>query len=256
MHAERTAGIMDDGHDQELTDEFDDLESQPALDPAATGADVDADMSDVAATLDRLPEPDRAPEPDGLTEEVAESESSESVEDESRPQWYVVHCYSGYENKVKKNLEHRAESMGMQTHILEVIVPTEEQIELREGQRRIVEKRIYPGYVLVRMLLDEESWYVVRNTPGVTGFVGIGNKPTPLRQDEVDRIMRRMEAEEPVAQVKVKIGDKVRIVEGSFADFHGTVDEVYPDKGKARVLVSFFNRETPIEVDLLQIERL
>ena len=144
----------------------------------------------------------------------------------------------------------------MTTHILEVIVPTEEQVELKEGQRRVVERRIYPGYVLVKMILDEESWYVVRNTPGVTGFVGIGNKPTPLRQEEVDRIMRRMEAEEPVAQVKVKVGDKVRIVEGNFLDFTGTVDEVYPDKGKARVLVSFFNRETPVEVDLLQIERL
>jgi transcriptional antiterminator NusG len=183
-------------------------------------------------------------------------EEPEAKVDESLAQWYVVHCYSGYENKVKKNLEHRAESMGMLTHILEVIVPTVEQVELRDGQRRIVEKRIYPGYVLVKMILDEESWYVVRNTPGVTGFVGIGNKPTPLRQEEVDRIMRRMEAEEPVPQVKVQTGDKVRIVEGSFLDFHGTVDEVYPDKGKARVLVSFFNRETPIEVDLLQIERL
>jgi transcriptional antiterminator NusG len=182
-----------------------------------------------------------------------ELETREDAEDQ--PQWYVVHCYSGYENKVKKNLEHRIESMGMQNRINEVIVPTEDQIELREGQRRVVPKRIYPGYVLVQMILDEESWYVVRNTPGVTGFVGIGNKPTPLRQEEIDRIMRRMEAEEPVAQVKVKAGDKVRIIEGSFTDFSGTVDEVYPDKGKARVLVSFFNRETPIEVDLLQIER-
>ncbi len=191
------------------------------------------------------PYEDQAPEDDGAEETR-----------EVKPAWYVVHCYSGYENKVKKNLEHRAESMGMTTHILEVIVPTEEQVELKEGQRRVVERRIYPGYVLVRMILDEESWYVVRNTPGVTGFVGIGNKPTPLRQEEVDRIMRRMEAEEPVAPVKVKVGDKVRIVEGNFLDFTGTVDEVYPDKGKARVLVSFFNRETPVEVDLLQIERL
>lgn len=185
---------------------------------------------------------------------VEEPGQAESVAD--KPQWYVVHCYSGYENKVKKNLEHRIESMGMASRINEVIVPTEEQVELRDGQRRVVERRIYPGYVLVEMILDEESWYVVRNTPGVTGFVGIGNKPTPLRQEEVDRIMRRMEAEEPVAEVKVKAGDKVRIVEGSFTDFHGTVDEVYADKGKARVLVSFFNRETPIEVDLLQIEKL
>jgi transcriptional antiterminator NusG len=203
---------------------------------------VDADVSGIPVQMDEPVEDQPAEEP-------------EAESDANKPQWYVVHCYSGYENKVKKNLEHRAESMGMTGHIHDVIVPTEEQIELKDGHRRVVEKRIYPGYVLVRMIMDEESWYVVRNTPGVTGFVGIGNKPTPLRQDEVDRIMRRMEAEEPVAQVKVKVGDKVRIVEGSFTDFHGTVDEVYPDKGKARVLVSFFNRETPIEVDLLQIER-
>jgi len=203
---------------------------------------VDADVSGIPVQMDEPVEDQPAEEP-------------EAESDANKPQWYVVHCYSGYENKVKKNLEHRAESMGMTGHIHDVIVPTEEQIELKDGHRRVVEKRIYPGYVLVGMIMDEESWYVVRNTPGVTGFVGIGNKPTPLRQDEVDRIMRRMEAEEPVAQVKVKVGDKVRIVEGSFTDFHGTVDEVYPDKGKARVLVSFFNRETPIEVDLLQIER-
>jgi transcription termination/antitermination protein NusG len=189
-------------------------------------------------------------------EDVVAEETEEAATDESSPQWYVVHCYSGYENKVKKNLEHRSASMAMQHRILEVVVPTEEQVELRDGQRRVVERRIYPGYVLVKMILDEESWYVVRNTPGVTGFVGIGTKPTPLRQEEVDRIMRRMEAEEPVPQVKVKAGDRVRIVEGSFVDFSGVVDEVYPDKGKARVLVSFFNRETPIEVDLLQIERM
>jgi transcription termination/antitermination protein NusG len=197
--------------------------------------------------------PARVSEP---VEDVPTDEPETTASDGNAPQWYVVHCYSGYENKVKKNLEHRIESMGMASRINEVIVPTEEQVELRDGQRRVVERRIYPGYVLVQMILDEESWYVVRNTPGVTGFVGIGNKPTPLRQEEVDRIMRRMEAEEPVAEVKVKAGDKVRIVEGSFVDFHGTVDEVYADKGKARVLVSFFNRETPIEVDLLQIDKL
>jgi transcription termination/antitermination protein NusG len=221
-----------------------------------TGSEYDQDRASYGAGESDAPKPslgadepyeDRAPEDEeGEREETAQIKAA----------WYVVHCYSGYENKVKKNLEHRAESMGMTSHILEVIVPTEEQIELKEGQRRVVERRIYPGYVLVKMILDEESWYVVRNTPGVTGFVGIGNKPTPLRQEEVDRIMRRMEAEEPVAQVKVKVGDKVRIVEGNFLDFTGTVDEVYPDKGKPRVLVSFFNRDTPVEVDLLQIERL
>ena len=228
------------------TDPMDDYEQQPALD--------DSGASDVASSYAGAAD---EPYEDQLPIELSDEGAAEGSEpDAAKPQWYVVHCYSGYENKVKKNLEHRAESMGMQSYILEVIVPTEEQVELRDGQRRVVERRIYPGYVLVQMLLDEESWYVVRNTPGVTGFVGIGNKPTPLRQEEVDRIMRRMEAEEPVAQVKVKVGDKVRIVEGSFRDFNGTVDEVYADKGKARVLVSFFNRETPIEVDLLQIERL
>jgi transcriptional antiterminator NusG len=227
---------MHDSRDLEPENQVDPIEDQDGV--------ADSGAPDDLIVLD-LPSGDQVPD-----------ETDTGGTDENGPQWYVVHCYSGYENKVKKNLEHRAESMGMLSHILEVIVPTEEQIELRDGQRRVVEKRIYPGYVLVRMLLDEESWYVVRNTPGVTGFVGIGTKPTPLRQDEVDRIMRRMEAEEPVAQVKVKTGDKVRIIEGSFMDFHGTVDEVYPDKGKARVLVSFFNRETPIEVDLLQIERV
>lgn len=226
---------MDNWRDEDPEDE---LERQPESN--SYGA---ADDQPIVAGADDEPIEDQLPD------DAAE-------DDETRPQWYVVHCYSGYENKVKKNLEHRIESMKMHERIYDVIVPTEEQIELRDGQRRIVERRIYPGYVLVRMRLDEESWYVVRNTPGVTGFVGIGNKPTPLRQEEVDRIMRRMEAEEPVAEVKVKAGDKVRIVEGSFVDFNGTVDEVYPDKGKARVLVSFFNRETPIEVDLLQIERL
>ncbi len=204
------------------------------------------DSYGIAGNVKRADEPGEEMPPDDVG----------PAETQARPQWYVVHCYSGYENKVKKNLEHRIESMGMANRIHEVIVPTEEQIELRDGKRRIVERRIYPGYVLVQMILDEESWYVVRNTPGVTGFVGIGNKPTPLRPEEVERIMRRMEAEEPVAEVKVKAGDKVRIIEGSFTDFHGTVDEVYADKGKARVLVSFFNRETPIEVDLLQIEKL
>ncbi len=222
---------MDDWQDSEPRDEFG---------PSSTDERVPLGMP-----------VDEEPAEDTLTDETETREA-----DQTQPQWYVVHCYSGYENKVKKNLEHRSASMAMQARILDVVVPTEEQVELRDGQRRVVERRIYPGYVLVKMILDEESWYVVRNTPGVTGFVGIGTKPTPLRQEEVDRIMRRMEAEEPVAQVKVKAGDRVRIVEGSFVDFSGVVDEVYPDKGKARVLVSFFNRETPIEVDLLQIERM
>jgi transcriptional antiterminator NusG len=170
--------------------------------------------------------------------------------------WYVIHSYSGYENKVKKNLEHRIESMDMQDKIFQVVVPTEEEIELKDGQRRVVERRVFPGYVLVQMIMDEQSWYVVRNTPNVTGFVGMGNKPTALPDDEVKRIMRQLESEEPKIKVDFKVGQKVRIVEGAFAEFTGIVQELHPDKGRARVMVSFFNRDTPVDVDVLQLEKV
>lgn len=173
-----------------------------------------------------------------------------------QPQWYVIHSYSGYENKVKKNLEHRIESMGMADKIFQVVVPTEEEIELKDGHRRIVERRVFPGYVLVQMILDEQSWYVVRNTPNVTGFVGMGNKPTPLPDEEVKRIMHKLESEEPKIKVDFKVGQKVRITEGAFAEFTGIVQELFPDKGRARVMVSFFNRDTPVDVDFLQLEKV
>ena len=170
--------------------------------------------------------------------------------------WYVVHCYSGYENKVKHNLEQRIESMGMANQIFQVIVPTEEEIEVKEGKRRTVERRVFPGYILVQMLMNDDSWYVVRNTPGVTGFVGMGNKPTPLRPEEVSGILKRMEAEAPKVKVTFKPGQKVRIVDGPFNDFMGTVDEINMDKAKVRVMVSFFGRETPVELDFLQVEKM
>lgn len=174
----------------------------------------------------------------------------------SQRQWYVVHGYSGYENRVKKNLEQRIESMGMQDKIFQVIVPTEEEIEIRGGERRVVERRVFPGYILVEMMMDETSWYVVRNTPGVTGFVGSGNRPAPLSAEEVDKIMKRIEAAEPTIKVSFKVGQKVRLTDGAFADFVGLVDELYPEKGRARVLVSMFGRDTPLEVDLLHLERV
>jgi transcriptional antiterminator NusG len=208
------------------------------------------------------------PEVDVLEEEAAvsevpadeESPDSEADEEETAPrpegtEWYVIHSYSGYENKVQKNLYHRIESMGMQDKIFQVVVPTEEEVELRDGQRRTVERRVFPGYILVEMLLDEDSWYVVRNTPGVTGFVGSGNKPTPLHQEEVDKIIKRMDAEVPKIKVSFKIGQKVRIVEGPFEDFTGTVDDIDIERARVRVLVNFFGRETPIELDFLQVER-
>ena len=170
-------------------------------------------------------------------------------------EWYVVHCYSGMETRVKRNLEHRIESMGMEDRVFAVVVPTEEQIELKDGERRVVERRVFPGYILVQMILDDESWSAVRNTPGVTGFVGIGNRPTPLSSAEVDHIMSRIEASQPRVQVDFKPGDKVRITEGAFADFHGTVEEIDIERGKVRILVSIFGRETPVEVDFLQVER-
>lgn len=170
--------------------------------------------------------------------------------------WYVVHCYSGYENKVRHGIEQRIETMGMAEKIFDVVVPTEEEIEIKDGKRRTVEKRVFPGYILVQMLLSEESWYVVRNTPGVTGFVGMGNEPTPLRPDEVAKIMNRMEAEAPKVKFDYQIGEKVRIGSGPFADFIGTVSEIDADRAKVRVMVSFFGRETPVELDFMNVDKV
>ncbi len=169
--------------------------------------------------------------------------------------WFVIHSYAGYENKVQKNLLYRIESMEMQNQIFQVVVPTEEEVELKDGVRRITERRIYPGYILVEMVMNEDSWYVVRNTPGVTGFVGSGNEPIPLRDEEVNRILKQMEAEAPKIKVNFKVGQKVRIVEGPFEDFTGMVDAIDLDRARVRVLVNFFGRETPVELDFLQVER-
>ena len=174
---------------------------------------------------------------------------------ESEKQWYVVHCYSGYENKVRHAIEQRIETMGMRDKIFDVIVPTEEEIEVKEGKRRTVEKRVFPGYILVEMKMDEDSWYVVRNTPGVTGFVGMGNDPTPLRPEEVKQIMERMTEDAPKVKVTFKIGQKVRIVDGPFNDFIGTVADIDQDKSKVRVMVNFFGRDTPVELDFLEVEK-
>ena len=171
------------------------------------------------------------------------------------PAWYVIHCYSGYENKVRHNLEQRIETMGMKDKVFDVVVPTQEEIEVRDGKRRTVERHIFPGYVLVNMLLSEESWFVVRNTPGVTGFVGMGNMPTPLRQEEVAQILKRMEAEAPTVKVSFKVGERVRIIDGPFNDFRGVVSEIDMERTKVRVMVSFFGRETPVELDFLQVEK-
>ena len=195
--------------------------------------------------------------PGFLDSEVAAEDAfaEEIQEEEDGRAWYVVHCYSGYENKVRHNLEQRIETMGMKDKIFDVVVPTEEEIEVKEGKRRTVERRVFPGYILVNMILSEESWYVVRNTPGVTGFVGMGNTPTPLRPEEVAQIIKRMEAEAPRIKVTFKPGERVRIVDGPFNDFRGTVDEIDMERAKVRVMVNFFGRETPVELDFLQVEK-
>jgi transcriptional antiterminator NusG len=171
------------------------------------------------------------------------------------PAWYVIHCYSGYENKVRHNLEQRIETMGMKDKIFDVVIPTQEEIEVRDGKRRTVERHIFPGYVLVNLALSEESWFVVRNTPGVTGFVGMGNSPTALRPEEVNQIIKRMEAEAPTVKVAYKVGERVRIVDGPFNDFRGNVADIDMQRTKVRVMVNFFGRETPVELDFLQVEK-
>jgi transcriptional antiterminator NusG len=188
-------------------------------------------------------------------EAVAEVMEPEPLEPQDDRAWYVVHCYSGYENKVKFNLEQRIDTMQMQDQIFQVVVPTEDEMEVRDGKRKIIERRVFPGYLLVQMILTDDSWYVVRNTPGVTGFVGMGNEPTPLRPEEVQAIMRRMEAEAPKIKVTFKQGQKVRIIDGPFNEFIGVVDEIDMERAKVRVLVSFFGRETPVELDFLQVEK-
>ncbi len=185
-----------------------------------------------------------------LRERLSERSGSGSLD-----KWFVVHTYSGHEAKVKKNLESRIESMDMGEKIFEVIVPTEEEIEIHNGQRRTVNRKTYPGYVLVRMLMDDDSWYVVRNTPGVTSFVGMGTKPTPLDEREVNIIKNQMVAEAPKMKLSLAVGDSVKIVDGPFQDFEGRIDEVNEEKGRVKVLVSFFGRETAVELDFLQVTR-
>lgn len=203
------------------------------------------------------PPEDKNLDPELKREEMQQKEGAEVTlpQGEVERSWYVIHCYSGYENKVRHNLEQRIETMGMKDRIFDVVIPTQEEIEVKDGKRRVVERHVFPGYVLVNMILSEESWYVVRNTPGVTGFVGMGTAPTALRPEEVSQILKRMEAEVPHVKVTFKMGERVRIVDGPFNDFRGTVSEIDMERNKVRVMVNFFGRETPVELDFLQVEK-
>lgn len=218
--------------------------------PEETG-EIPAPVEDAAAeSFDDVAEDLEAEE---LQSSAAEDINADADDDRA---WYVIHCYSGYENKVRHNLEQRIETMGMKDQIFDVVIPTQEEIEVRDGKRRSIERHVFPGYVLVNMRMSEESWYVVRNTPGVTGFVGMGNDPIPLRPEEVSQILRRMEAEAPTIKVTYKPGEKVRIIDGPFNDFPGVVDEIDMDRSKVRVMVNFFGRSTPVELDFLQVEKM
>ena len=170
--------------------------------------------------------------------------------------WYAVHTYAGYEDAVARNLRQRIESLGMEDQIFQVIVPTEKKIKIKGGKRRVEEEKIYPGYVLVEMIVTDASWYVVRNTPRVTGFVGSGTTPTSLSKEEIDQLFSRMGKDEPTHKIDVGIGDPVRISDGPFKDFEGKVSEVDEARGKVKVLVSMFGRETPVELDFLQVKKL
>ena len=181
--------------------------------------------------------------------------------DETKPnkedaRWYTIHTYAGYENAVERNLKQRIESLGMESKIFDVVVPTEKKIKVKSGKRVVEEEKIYPGYILVRMIVDDDSWFVVRNTPRVTGFVGAGNTPVPMEQSEVDSLMKRMIAEVPKHHIDLVKDDQVVIADGPFKDLEGKVGEIDESRGKVKVLVSMFGRETPVELDFLQVRKL
>lgn len=177
------------------------------------------------------------------------------ISDET-PRWYAIHTYSGYEENVVRNLKQRIESMDMEDRIFDVLIPTEKQIRIKNGKRKVVTEKIFPGYVLVRMIVTDESWYVVRNTPNVTGFIGSGTTPTPVSDQEMEYLQKRMGLEEPKYKIDLTEGTPVRIVDGPFKNFEGKITEVDEERGKIKVLVTIFGRETPVELDFLQIKKI
>ena len=234
----------------DLQNEINPEEEITSVEPEETAAS----QLEEGALDEQLNSPAASAAPDTDLELPVSAQETEKETDNQRA-WYVIHCYSGYENKVRHNLEQRIETMGMKDMIFDVVIPTQEEIDVKDGKRRTVERHVFPGYVLVELILSEESWYVVRNTPGVTGFVGMGNDPTPLRPEEVNQILKRMEEVAPHIKVSFKVGERVRIIDGPFNDFRGTVSEIDMDRSKVRVMVNFFGRETPVELDFLQVEK-
>jgi len=214
--------------------------------------------ADVLAEETGTMEAEPAETSDGAVETEERPRPARNAKDD-RKKWFVIHTYSGYENKVKANLERRIHSMGMQDKIFRVLVPMEDEVEFKDGKRKITPKKVFPGYVLVEMDMDDQSWYVVRNTSGVTGFVGspgAGEKPVPLQDKEVKTILKQMGIETPKLKIDFKKGDRVKVTSGPFFDFTGIVDEIQPEKEKVRALISIFGRETPVELEFYQIEKV
>src|SRR3990167_6620528 len=191
-----------------------------------------------------------------LQAEEENAEESKIQKQTGQRGWYVIHTYSGYEEQVSENLKQRIESLSMEDKIFKVLVPKEKQIEIKNGKRKTVEKKIFPGYVLVKMIVTEASWYVVRNTPNVTGFIGSGTVPVPIADSEMDTIKKRMRVEEPKHKIDLRMGDLVHINDGPFKDYDGAVSEIDESRGKIKVLVSIFGRETPVELDFLQVKKV
>ncbi len=239
-------------------DEPEEPQPAPQAGEPPVGVLVPPETDSAPPPATEAPSPPAPPSAEGTVEAPPGEEGVEAppAEGVTTRRWYVIHTYSGYENKVRTNLERRVASMAMQEKIFRVLVPTEDEIEIKDGKRRIAKKKIFPGYVLVEMIMDDDSWYVVRNTPGVTGFVGSGTKPLPLQDKEVKAILRQLVDETPKFRITYQKGSTVRINSGPFMDFSGVVDEIFPEKEKVRVLVSIFGRETPVELDFAQVEKI
>jgi len=193
---------------------------------------------------------------DQPTTQITEEKKQEMTQATADAKWYIVHTYSGHENKVSRTLRQRAETMGFDKQIVDIIVPTRDTIKVSQGKKESVKEKIFPGYVLVKMVLSDETWLLVRTTQGVTAFIGASNKPTPISEKEVEAIQQFMQLEEPTYKAAFSVGEAVKIVDGPFADFLGTVESIDEAKGKIRVLVSIFGRETPVELDFLQVNKL
>lgn len=246
----------------------DDTQNKPIDNKDAEASDLNA--ADATTKDTQVQETLKKAEPSKQEEEITEeklsvaksafggpSSPSDNVSTASdAAKWYIVHTYSGHENKVAKSLHQRVESMGFENRIFDIIVPTRDTVRVSQGKKENVKEKIFPGYVLVKMILDDESWLLVRTTQGVTAFIGAGNKPTPISDKEVEAIQKFMQSEEPLYTTSFTIGEAVKIVDGPFADFLGTVDNIDEAKGKVKVLVSIFGRETPVELDFLQVSKL